>query len=107
MADWVLAPVACGTPSTALPKRGSYAGKVLVTRSGTPLPDCACGTKAGARCAREARGVGEAGSILPPGSTPCGSGVPGTEGPKPAGLANGDPGGAMFTGACTPAGCAN
>ena len=31
-------------------------------------------------------------------------GVPGTPGPRPAGLASGEPGGATFTGACTPAG---
>ena len=31
-------------------------------------------------------------------------GVPGTEGPSPAGLARGEPAGARFTGACTPGG---
>ena len=31
-------------------------------------------------------------------------GVPGTLGPKPAGLANGEPAGAMLTGACKPGG---
>ena len=33
-----------------------------------------------------------------------GMGVPGTLGPNPAGLASGEPGGARFTGACTPGG---
>ena len=49
-------------------------------------------------------GVGEPGTTLAPGTCPCGNGVPGTLGPKPAGLASGDPAGAMLTGACTPAG---
>ena len=64
----------------------------------------AWGSRAGALCASDSTGVGEAGARLAPGTCPCGNGVPGTLGPKPAGLASGEPAGAMLTGACTPAG---
>jgi hypothetical protein len=66
--------------------------------SGTPLPATACGNSAGARFASEGNWVGDAGIRLVPGICPCGIGVPGTLGPKPAGLASGEPGGAMLDG---------
>jgi hypothetical protein len=92
----------CGTPSTELPRRGSKAGATDITVSGTPLPATACGAKAGARFASEGNCVGDAGTRLAPGICPCGIGVPGTLGPKPAGLASGEPGGAMLAGNCAP-----
>ena len=76
----------------------------MTTVSGTPLAAVAWGSRAGALCASDSTGVGEAGARLAPGTSPCGNGVPGTLGPKPAGLASGEPAGAMLTGACTPAG---
>ena len=76
----------------------------MTTVSGTPLAAVAWGTRAGALCASDSKGVGEAGARLAPGTCPCGNGVPGTLGPRPAGLASGEPAGAMLTGACTPAG---
>jgi hypothetical protein len=84
------------------PRRGSKAGATESTLSGTPLPATACGSKAGARLANDGNWVGEAGSTLAPGICPCGIGVPGTLGPKPAGLTSGEPGGAMLAGNCAP-----
>jgi hypothetical protein len=52
--------------------------------------------------ARLSTELGDAGIRLLPGTWPMGIGVPGTLGPKPAGLASGEPGGAILPGACTP-----
>ncbi|MNS50610.1 hypothetical protein D3C72_832630 [compost metagenome] len=71
------------------------------------MPANACGNKAGARFASDGSCVGDAGSTLAPGICPCGIGVPGTLGPKPAGLTSGEPGGATLAGNCAPGGAEN
>ena len=83
-----------GTPSAAPPKRGSMAGAMVATVSGTPSWATACGASAGARLPSERTCVGEDGSRLAPGTLPCGIARPGTPVPVPPGPASGEPGGA-------------